>query len=203
MYLIRHGATDNNLARPPVLQGRNMDPVLSGKGKLQAQSTAALLASRSIGRVIASPLVRSQETAKIIALPHHLDVEIVEGITEVDVGQWEGRDWGEIERNEPVAYRAFMDDPGKNAYPGGENFSHVCRRVTPCLEQLMRDSQGQQIIVVAHNVVNRSFIANLLGMPLEHARNVRQDNGTVNVVRYRDGRLELVMCNSSLHLADL
>lgn len=203
MYLVRHGATDNNLAQPPVLQGRNMDPSLSPKGQLQAECTASLLASRPIGRVIASPLIRSQETAGIIALPHQLDIEVVEGITEVDVGNWEGRDWGEIERNEPVAYRAFMDDPGVNEYPGGESFSDVNRRVTPCFEQLMHGSQGQEIIVVAHNVVNRSFIAGMLGLPLESARNVRQENGAVNVVRYRDGQLELIMCNSALHLADL
>jgi len=200
VYLIRHGATDNNIAVPPRLQGRRTDPGLSDPGRQQARRTAELLSKYTLGAVFTSPLRRARETAEIIAAPHGVRVEPDEAIIECDVGDWEGRSWEEIERAEPEAYRRFMDDPATHPYTGGESFGQTQERVVLAIERLMEAHLGERIVVVGHNIVNRTYLAWLLGIPTAKARIVSQDNCGVNVVRYRNGRMHLRTCNMALHL---
>ncbi len=203
LHLVRHGATANNLMRPPRLQGRREDLSLSTEGRDQAERTAAVLAERSLAAVVASPLRRATETAHIIAQPHGVDVKIVEALTEVDVGAWEGMQWDEIERTDPHTYRNFMTDPGVHGYPQGENTTQVLDRVAPAFERLMREYLGSEIAVVAHNVVIRTYLGHLLGVSSAKSRGVPQDNGGLNLIRYRDGRIRPLSINSVLHLRKL
>jgi len=202
MYLVRHGATDNNVAKPPRLQGRRTDPPLSEEGRRQAEATGQLLAGYDITTVYGSPLLRSRETAEFIAAPHGLAVTVESGITEVDVGDWEGRSWEDIQKDDPEAYRLFMEDPAENPYRGGESFGHVQRRVVPVFERLLAAHPGERIAVVGHNIVNRTYLAFLLGIPVGKARIISQHNCGVNVVRYRREKMELRVCNSGFHLEE-
>ncbi len=76
MYLVRHGATKNNMAKPPRLQGRREDPSLSDEGRQQAECAAKLLEDLPLTAALSSPLLRAKETAQIIAAPHDLPVDI-------------------------------------------------------------------------------------------------------------------------------
>ena len=109
LYLLRHGATINNTADPPILQGCKADPPLSGEGLAQAHAAARLLSSRQIGAVYCTPLLRSRQTAEPIAAVHALRVEEVPDLTECDVGLWEGRSWVEIEQSEDDGRRIRND----------------------------------------------------------------------------------------------
>src|SRR5580658_5450268 len=96
MYLIRHGATEANLAQPPILQGRRINPPLARLGVRQAEATREFLAIRPIEHCYCSPLVRAVQTAEIVGGAHGLTPEAVESLTECDVGRWEGLDWQSI-----------------------------------------------------------------------------------------------------------
>jgi broad specificity phosphatase PhoE len=200
IYLIRHGATEHNLARPPRLQGRKIDDPLAGEGRRQAQRTAALLAGAALDAIFSSPLLRARQTAEAIALLHGLSIETVDDLVEVDVGLWEGMAWDRIEREHPKASRQFLADPAVHGYLGGENFQHVRDRVVPAMDRLMENQLGRTVAVVAHNVVNRCYLAHLLGIPMAHYRRITQDNCGVNLLRYRDGAAKLVTLNAVFHL---
>ena len=200
MYLLRHGATENNVAQPPRLQGRRTDMPLSAAGRIQAGQAAELLRSRPIAAIYSSPLKRAWQTAEQIAAPLDLPIHVLEAITEIDVGQWEGRDWGEIERSEPEAFRRFIDDPGKWPYVGGESMGQVQERVVPALDGLLAQQAGQSIVVVSHNVVNRCYVAHLMGLPLKRARSISQDNCGINIIRRRGETASLITLNAAFHL---
>ena len=200
MYLIRHGATRNNRERPPRLQGRRLDAELSPEGLEEARRTAAVLAPCPLDAVYSSPLLRARQTAEPMAVPRGLDVQIVEELVEVDVGRWEGMRWNEVEREFPEEYRGFIRDAGACPYFGGETLEQVRGRVVPRLKKLLEDNLGRTIAVVAHNVVNRTYLADLMGLSLARYREMPQDNCGVNVLRYRDGRTSIVTINSVFHL---
>ena len=143
---------------------------------------------------------RAIETAEQIARHHQLQVQPVEQLVECHVGDWEGMDWKSIEREHSEAYRAFMENPALNPYLGGESYCDVHSRVQPVLQQLLERHVGESIAVVAHNVVNRVYLAGLLGVELTRAKDLRQTNAGVNVVRYRDGETTLMTLNSHFHL---
>jgi len=200
LYLIRHAATANNEQRPPRLQGRRTDPGLSERGHEQARATAAWLDGARLDAVYSSPLLRARQTAEAIARPHGLSVETVDDLIEVDVGDWEGRPWDEIERTSPEAYRLFMADACINPYLGGESLGTVQARAVPAIGQLMAANTGRVIAAVAHNCVNRTYLAHLLDMPLAKYRSIPQDNCSINLIRHRNGRVKLVTVNAIMHL---
>jgi broad specificity phosphatase PhoE len=200
LYLIRHAATENNDAVPPLLQGRRTDPGLSAEGWKQAAKTGRFLASRRVAAVYSSPLLRARQTAEAIAEHHGLAVQIIEGLIEADVGLWEGRTWEEIEKTDPEAYRAFRADAAVHPYLGGENLQTVLDRAAPALERIMAENLGRTVVAVAHNVVNRAYLAHLLKIPLGRYRDVPQDNGGLNLIRYRNGCARLVTVNGVGHL---
>lgn len=202
LYLVRHGATKYNLSTPPVLQGRGLDPPLCEAGVRQAEETAELLASAHIDAVYASPMLRARQTGAIIAQAHGLSVEIVPELTEVDVGVWEGYPLDEIRHTWPEEHRRFVEDAGIHPFLGGENLAMVQSRVTPAIEGLLAANAGRVVLVVAHNMVNRAYLANLLQVPLRSYRNLAQDNCAINLLRRRDGVTRAMVINSTLHLRE-
>jgi len=202
LYLVRHGATDNNRANPPRLQGRRTDPPLSVEGREQARQTGTFLAARPLDAVYSSPLLRARQTAEAIAEARGLSVQIVEEFVEVDVGAWEGRSWEEIQQTDPQAYEAFMADATKNPYLGGETLQTVLDRALPAFQRLAAGNLGRQVAVVAHNVVNRAYLAHLMGVPVARYRSIPQDNCGLNLLRYRKDRVKVVTINGCFHLAE-
>src|SRR5579871_1625768 len=186
LYLIRHGATEANLARPPRLQGRRHNPPLSRLGMRQAEATRDLLAIRPIDRCYASPLLRAVQTAAIVAAPHGLTPQPHPALIECDMGRWEGLDWQSIRAVDAEGFQRFHANPAEFGYPGGESFRDVHRRATSALDQLLNVHAGESILVVAHHIVNRTYLAGLLGLTPDQANQVTLDNCGISVV-IRDG----------------
>ncbi|MFN0197828.1 MAG: histidine phosphatase family protein [Planctomycetaceae bacterium] len=200
MYLIRHGATSANEQQPYILQGCSVDLSLSPTGREQAADVARLLCDHRLARVYSSRLLRARETATMIAQPHGLTVETLEGIEECDVGAWERLDWETIRTRFPDEYQRFQDEPYETPYLRGESYRNVFDRAWPVLMRLLEQHRGETIAVVSHNVVNRVIVAELLGLERRKAKEIRQVNGGVNVVRYRQGRASLLSLNTLFHL---
>ncbi len=199
LYLLRHGATAANLAEPPRLQGRRQNPTLAPLGVRQAELTRDFLAVRPIDFCYSSPLLRAVQTAEIIARPHSLRPIVHEGLTECDVGRWEGLDWGAIRAADPDSYQRYMSNPARFGYPGGESFADVHQRSARALEEILQKHAGQTILVVAHHVVNRTYLASLLGLGVAQARQVQLNNCGISVVERAEQTLVTTL-NASFHL---
>jgi broad specificity phosphatase PhoE len=200
LYLLRHGATEANLARPARLQGRHHNPPLAQLGVRQAEVTRDLLAVRPLEHCYCSPLLRAVQTATIVAAPHGLSPQVVEELTECDVGRWEGLDWQTIRARDAEGYQRFMANPAVFGYPGGESFADVFGRAHTALERLLELHPGQAILVVAHHIVNRTYLAGLLGLSPDHARQVSLDNCGISVVVREGQETTVSTLNAAFHL---
>lgn len=200
MYLIRHGATANNVSRPPVLQGCGINGPLIDVGLRQAEETAQFLTRTPLAAIYSSPLLRAVQTAEKIAAGRDLTIQTSDLLKEVDVGRWEGKDWGWIEANDPEAYRLHHTSPADHGYPEGESLKQVHARVVPELTRIIESHDQQHIAVVAHNVVIRAMIAHLLELPLDQVGHIHHDNCGITLVRRRHGKLRLISTNSIFHL---
>jgi broad specificity phosphatase PhoE len=200
MYLIRHGATEANLAEPYRLQGRKSDVPLARVGIRQAEATRDFLAIRPIDACYCSPMLRAVQTASIVAAPHGLSPVPIPDLVECDVGRWEGLDWQAIRYLDADAYHRFHANPVLQGYPDGESFADVHRRVVGVLDGLLDHHAGQTILIVAHHVVNRVYLAGLLGLPIEQARAVSLNNCGISVVVRELGKTSVATLNAAFHL---
>jgi broad specificity phosphatase PhoE len=200
LYLLRHGATEANLAQPARLQGRRHNTSLARLGVRQAEATRDFLAIRPIDHCYCSPLLGAVQTAAIVAAPHGLAPQPLEALTECDVGRWEGLDWQAIRYLDAEAYQRFLTNPAENGYPGGESFADVYQRVSTALEELLQMHAGQSILVVAHHVVVRVYLAGLLSLPLAQARQVTLDSCGISVVIREGEETTVSTLNAAFHL---
>src|SRR5205085_2418961 len=138
--------------------------------------------------------------AALVAAPHGLSPVPLDDLTECDVGRWEGLDWQAIRYLDAEAYQRFMANPAEHGYPDGESFADVYRRVAACLEPLLRQHAGQSILVVGHHVVNRTYLAGLLGLTPDQARQVKLDNCGISVVVQEEDRTTVTTLNAAFHL---
>jgi broad specificity phosphatase PhoE len=200
LYLLRHGATAANLERPYRLQGRRVNPPLAELGISQAKLTRDLLANVHFDHIYTSPLHRAAQTAQILGEGRSLEVRTLDQLAECDVGRWEGKTWEEIRLHDSERSRLFEADPACHGYPDGETFQQVADRVGPCLDRLINGHAGEQLLVIGHHVVNRVYLAGLLGLPPSQAKQVRLDNCGVSIVVNENGQARVATLNATFHL---
>jgi broad specificity phosphatase PhoE len=135
-----------------------------------------------------------------VAEPHALTPQPVAELIECDVGRWEGIDWLTIRTSDAEAYERYMANPAKHGYPGGETFAEVQERANAAIEDLLIRHEGKGILVVAHHVVNRIYLAQLLGLPIAQARRVSLDNCGISIVMREGSRTWVNTLNASFHL---
>jgi broad specificity phosphatase PhoE len=143
------------------------------------------------------------QTAAIVAAPHGLSPQPLEALIECDVGRWEGLDWQSVRYLDAEEYQRFMQRPGQHGYPGGESFTAVYERVAPALNDLLDQHSGESILVVAHHVVNRTYLAGLLGLTTDQARQVTLDNCGISVVLRESGLTSVSTLNAAFHLQNV
>jgi broad specificity phosphatase PhoE len=200
LYLIRHAATPANLLKPAKLQGCRTNPDLAPLGVRQATATRDFLAIRPVEAIYASPLRRAFRTAEIIAEPHSLTPLLVSQLTECDVGDWEGQSWEEIKASDPENYSRYHADPAKHGYLNGENFRQVYDRAVEALDDILARHEGSTIVVVSHHIVNRTYLAGVLGLGPSRARAVSLENCGISIVQHRNGKTSVGTLNASFHL---
>ena len=152
MIVVRHGRTVANAAG--LLQGR-IDHPLDDVGRSQARMIADALGS--VDRVIASPLLRAQETAAALGVP----VEIDDRWLELDYGELDGMAVHEVPDE---TWRSWRTDPDF-APAGGESYGQLHARVVPACEELLEDARHRTVVVVSHVSPIKAAVAWALGAP--------------------------------------
>ncbi|WP_461173064.1 histidine phosphatase family protein [Arthrobacter sp. Z1-9] len=87
LLLIRHGQTPGNVLGQ--LDTAHPGPGLTELGERQAEALARSLANEPIEALYASTLVRTQITAAPLGRLHSLDVEVMDGLHEIEAGSLE------------------------------------------------------------------------------------------------------------------
>ncbi|WP_034222033.1 bifunctional RNase H/acid phosphatase [Actinotalea ferrariae] len=200
VLLVRHGETDLTLTR--ALSGSSVPgPSLARSGRVQAARAADLV--HRVGRavwpdlrypthVVASPMVRTQETAAAIGRRIGQHVHTDAAFAEVDFGDWEGLGVDEVDERWPGQLRRWYEDPTVAA-PGGESLAAVGVRVQAGLEALLQAGTGRTVVVVSHAMAIRAAVGVTLGMPAHAWPWLRVLPASVSVVRWwPDGMREAV-----------
>ena len=162
VYLVRHGKSQLNLQRK--VSGQ-LDPLLAIKGSVQSQQLAKILHDEPLIAIYTSTLARTVETARPTAQDHDLPIQQHDAFREIHHGILQGRYRDE---RDPEAKRLWEErEKDKQHYriPGGETFGELEQRVSRCLGEILKISQGKTILIVGHRSTNRILLGTLMQWP--------------------------------------
>lgn len=166
VLLIRHGTTPRvGKGLTGWLPGHSLDE----NGRKQADHLSGRLAAVPLTAIYSSPLERAAETAAPLARRLGLEVQIREEFGEVHFGDWQGKDFGEIERDSRWSpfnsYRSFTRPPG------GEMMLETQARMVRGLLNLLEAHENEIVAVFSHADAIKSALMHFLGIPLDfHTR---------------------------------
>ena len=161
ILLARHAETTWNRERR--FQG-HADSPLTEEGRAQARALADELAGREIAAVYASDLSRAAETAEIVAERLDLPVHLDSGLREVDVGEWSGLTWPEIEERFPEGVE--LHRTRGYGWERGESNDEMAERVLGALRRIAHDQAGRQVLVIVHGGGMRAVTAHVDGVDM-------------------------------------
>ena len=157
LILVRHGRTEANAQG--LLQGR-LDQPLDHLGERQAKEVSAYVRATAgeIDAVIASPLVRAQQTAAEFGQP----VETDERWLELSYGTYEGVPHADVPSE---IWNLWREDP--HFVPaGGESLAELDVRVRRACDDLVDRARAGNVVVVSHVSPMKSAVAWALGCDL-------------------------------------
>lgn len=182
IFLLRHGATDWNLAQR--CQG-STDLELNEVGLKQAEATAINLSREKIDAIYSSHLKRAHQTAAAVSRFHNLTITIEESLRELDHGEIEGLTFAEIQATRPDFLRRWRETPADADIPGGERLLDVGKRAWDGLGRIVRRHRPEEtLVVVSHNFPILAVICHITGTPLNQYRTFHLNPGGVIRLSY-------------------
>ena len=201
IILVRHGHVD--WLAPERFRGRAELP-LSSLGRRQAQAVAGYIArSWKPEAVYTSPLGRCRETGAAIAAHLRLEPQPIEGLADIDYGEWQGLTRQQAKERWPDEPELWFRAPHFAVIPGGETLAAVLSRATEALRDIMRHHLDGTVVLVGHDSINRVLLLVALELPLSRYWHLRQDPCGINELLYDNCSFMIGAINQTQHLAGL
>jgi ribonuclease H / adenosylcobalamin/alpha-ribazole phosphatase len=194
VLLIRHAA---HVELGRLLSGRRRDVALSDDGLEQAAILADLLGTEELAAVYSSPRERAWYTAREIAEPHGLKVNVENRLDEIEFGDWTGCSFAELE-GEPL-WQDWNEKRGSTRPPAGESMTEAVDRAFGFLKEAAAEHDGQTIVALSHCDVIRGIIANCLGLSLDNLLRFDVDTGSISRVAIGSWGSRVMTVNERLY----
>ena len=157
---------------------------LSSEGLEQAAIVSDLLGTIPLAAVYSSPRERAWYTARDIAEPHALSVQVADDLDEIDFGEWTGARFADLEGDED--WQRWNEERGSARGPGGETMAEATERARIAVEAIASAHGGATVVAVTHCDIIRGVLAHYLGMPLDNL--LRFDVDPASISRLEIGR---------------
>ena len=122
-----------------------------------ARIAPLLAAIGPVDRVVASPMLRCQQTAGAL----FAGWDDIADLREQNFGEWEGVSYGDL----PEIGTLSSEKLAAHRPPSGESFNDLCARACPAIRGLAAQNITQRIAIVAHAGTIRAALSLAIGAP--------------------------------------
>jgi probable phosphoglycerate mutase len=199
ILLARHGHVEG--IQPERFRGR-AELALTAQGVAEAEALARRIARQwQPEAVYTSPLQRCVVTGTFIANACGLKVMPLQGLMDIDYGDWQMRRHDDVKAEVPQAYRLWKTAPERVRFPNGESLQDLLARTADVVRLVLdRHDDDDIVVLVGHDSVNRAILMQFLDQPMSAYWRLTQDPCCLNeiVVQGTDVRIERI--NDTCHL---
>ena len=211
VMIVRHGQSSYNAQQK--IQGRCDESVLTEKGHADAQILGNALSNLNFDAFYCSPLQRAKKTAEVIqsCLNNPPKLQAVDQLVEIDLPLWENLPKQEVKEKFPEDYRCWHKRPHEFkmvlSKPEGqrEHFPvpSLYEQAQQFWQELLSNHQGETVLIVAHNGINRCLLMSAIGIPPSLYHSIQQSNCCINVLNFSGAwgePVQLESLNQTSHL---
>ncbi|MEH2411492.1 histidine phosphatase family protein [Nostoc sp.] len=208
VIILRHGQSGYNTERR--IQGRTDASTLTEKGRNDASKVGKALSNILFNAIYSSPLQRAKHTADIIhsELVTHPEqsavVQVSNLLLEIDLPLWEGLLTAQVKQKFTEDYRTWHERPDElrmllnDAQGTREHFPVLAlyKQARQFWQEILSYHQGETILIVGHNGINRALISTALSIPPSRYHSIQQSNCGITVLNFAGGLGEPVQLES-------
>ncbi|MFI9275210.1 bifunctional RNase H/acid phosphatase [Kitasatospora sp. NPDC052896] len=201
LVLLRHGETPLTPQKRFSGSGGS-DPELSARGRWQAERAADALAARgTVQAVVSSPMLRTRQTAELVAVRLGLEVRVEEGLRELDFGAWEGLTFAEVQQRYPEDLNAWLASSKAKPTGSNESLASLTQRSGVARDKILARYPGRTVLVVTHVSPIKALVRVALGAPPDAVYRMELSAASFSAVQYySDGNTSLRLFNDTAHL---
>lgn len=182
LYFLRHGQTDRS--RDNVFCG-SIDPDLTADGVEMAKAFAAAYRSLPWSAIFCSPMRRTVATAKPLCEAVGMQMELRDGLKEINYGKWEGKTVETVNREYHDDYIRWTADPAWYPPTEGELAVAIAHRSLQVIEEIKQQYSNGNVLIVAHKATIRIMLCSLLGIDVGRFRfRLGCPVGSVSIVEF-------------------
>lgn len=180
LFFIRHGQTDWNIKGK--IQG-SCDIQLNDIGIKQAEelSNNILKNKYKFSRIYSSPQRRAVKTAEILSKVTNVEYISIEGLEEINLGEWEGLSWAEVKEKYPVEYEEWYINRRYTKPPKGESYQDMLQRVLTSINKIINEN-CDNVVIVTHSAVIMSIQCYLTNTPFDEMTKFKTDNTSITEI---------------------
>jgi broad specificity phosphatase PhoE/ribonuclease HI len=195
LIFLRHGETPHTVEKRFSGSGGD-DPGLSPTGEAQARAAAQYLSTvGGVDAVVSSPMLRTRQTAGVVAESLGLEVAVKDGWVECSFGDWDGHTFAEVQEKWPEALNAWMESTTV-APPGGESFDACARRARSARDGILSAYPGKTVVVVTHVTPIKLMVRGVLQAPMASLFRMELSPASITEIHwYVDGLASLKSFN--------
>lgn len=200
VLLIRHAV--NDYVKTGKLAGWTPGVHLNEEGIAQAEALGTRLADVQIKALYSSPLERAVETAQAVQNHHpHLMLNLLEGVKEVDFGEWQGMSLSELRKRK--LWDVVQHFPSRAVFPEGESISAAQFRAVQAVEGVVKAHPAQLIAIFSHSDIIKLVMAHYLGMHLDSFQRIEISTASISTVQLGHASPYVVGVNDVAHLRQI
>lgn len=148
IYLVRHGEVVN---KKDIIYGY-LPLKLSKKGEQEARKATIFLRDKKIAAIFASPMKRTQQSAKIISQiisKGKIKIQTEKDLRESGWGHFlEGLTWEQARKKYPEDTLLYSREPGK--VKKGESLKKMAERMLMVIQGGIKKYPGQNFVLISH-----------------------------------------------------
>ncbi|NJM72968.1 MAG: histidine phosphatase family protein [Scytonema sp. RU_4_4] len=218
VIIVRHGQSTYNTEKR--IQGRSDASKLTEKGRIDSRKVGKALGNILFNAIYCSPLQRAKDTASIIH--HEMGIyaeqsavpQTSDKLMEIDLPLWQGMLSAEVKEKFREDYRIWQESPHlllmsvKDGEQTTEHFPVVAlyEQARQFWQEVLSRHQGETILIVGHNGINRALLGTALGISPERYHSIQQSNCSISVLNFSGGlgeRVQLESLNQTQHLGEI